>query len=120
MNASNFDHFVEDFSETIERLYARSSASRWNLSSRKFAAGLFRSYARRFGEGSPSSNASEQTAFLDSLNVEDLALATACREGNGAAWDHFIVAYRPSIEAFARAAVSGLGAAQNIADSIWA
>jgi len=120
MNASNFDHFVEDFIETIERLYAQSGASRWNLSSIKFATALFRSYAHRFGDAAPTSNEPEHTAFLESLNIQDLALATACREGNDAAWNHFIATYRPTIEAFARAAVSDLGAAQNIADSIWA
>jgi RNA polymerase sigma-70 factor len=119
MNALNFDRFVDIFGESIERLYARSGATRWKLLSIEFAAALFRSYAHRFGEdAAPGSR--EQTAFIESLNVEDLALAAACREGNDSAWAYFIATYQPAIEAFARAAVNDPGMAQNIADSIWA
>ncbi len=120
MSAPNFDQFADDFRESIERLYARSGAARWNLPSTKFAAALFRSYAHRFGDGAPLDDAPERTAFLESLQVEDLALATACREGDDSAWIHFMATYRPVIEAFARAAVSDPAAAQCVADSLWA
>jgi RNA polymerase sigma-70 factor len=120
MNAPDFDQFVERFSELIERLYAQSGAARWNLPSITFAAALFRSYAHRFGELTSASSAAERIVFLESLHIEDLALATACREGDDAAWANFMATYRTMIEAFARATINDPGGAQEVANSIWA
>ncbi len=120
MRTPNFDQFAKDFRELIELLYARSGAARWNLPSNRFAAVLFRCYAHRFGNDAPLADSAKCTAFLDSLHAEDLALATACREGDDSAWLHFMATYRPVIEAFCRAVVSDPVAAQYVADSIWA
>ena len=35
--------------------------------------------------------------YLGSLHLEDLALACACALGNDAAWEHFILEYRPAL-----------------------
>jgi RNA polymerase sigma factor (sigma-70 family) len=59
-------------------------------------------------------------AYLDSLRVEDLALATACRAGFAAAWETFIEKYRPTLYAAARAICREEMAAREIADSMWA
>src|SRR5271156_6904001 len=58
-------------------------------------------------------------AYLDSLNVADLALACACSEGNPAAWDFFMARFRPEICRAGRA-IAGEAAGRELADSLYA
>jgi RNA polymerase sigma-70 factor (ECF subfamily) len=111
----------------VERLYAKANAAKWPLSQSAFLEALERSAAHR----SPSSGAPEAGAdlgaYLESLHLEDLALAGACAEGNEAAWEHFVREFRPALYAAARAIVGSAGspqagesAARELADSLYA
>ena len=78
----------------IERLYRRAKADRWSVGREAFAAALERSVAR--GVAEPSA-ADEVERYLDGLHLEDLALACACADGHAAAWDHFVLEFRPAL-----------------------
>jgi RNA polymerase sigma-70 factor (ECF subfamily) len=77
----------------VEKLARRAQAGRWDLSADDFAEALRRSAAHRFTGRPPSPAEVEQ--YLESLHLEDLALACACARGRESAWDHFVRQYRP-------------------------
>jgi len=78
-----------------ERLYKRAKAKRWRLPRDAFASALEASCTKAFPEGDPGSH--ELSRYMDALHLEDLALACACALGEHAAWDHFVIAMRPSL-----------------------
>ncbi|HYN07547.1 MAG TPA: sigma-70 family RNA polymerase sigma factor [Vicinamibacterales bacterium] len=65
-----------------------------------------------------SPTASEIDAYLGSLHLEDLALASACAEGNESAWEHFVREQRPALYRCADALEAG-GGARDLADSLY-
>ena len=75
------------------KLARRARADRWGLSVDDFAAALRRSVDHRFTGRPPS--AAEVEQYLESLHLEDLALASACARGHEPAWVHFMREYRP-------------------------
>lgn len=101
----------------VRRLYDRSGAERWGLAEQDFAAALARSAGRRFADPPPS--ASEAARYLESLRLEDLALACACARGSEPAWERFVQEYRPIL---LRIASRGQQAdrGRDVADSIYA
>jgi RNA polymerase sigma-70 factor (ECF subfamily) len=101
----------------IEELYRRSGAGRWQLPADRFAAALEASAARTFAGRAAS--ARELERYLGSLHLEDLALACACATGSNAAWDHFVLEYRPILYRAADALDRG-GGARDLADSLYA
>jgi RNA polymerase sigma-70 factor (ECF subfamily) len=56
---------------------------------------------------------------LGPLRLEELALACACAVGNEAAWEHFVLEYRPVLYRAADALDPG-GGARELADSLYA
>jgi RNA polymerase sigma-70 factor len=100
----------------VERLARRAQAGRWDLQADDFAAALRRSAAHRFTGRPPSPAEVEQ--YLESLHLEDLALACACARGSEPAWDHFVGEFRPIL---LRIASRGQQAdrARDVADSIY-
>jgi RNA polymerase sigma-70 factor (ECF subfamily) len=101
----------------LDELYRRANAGRWQLSSDRFARALEASAARTFaGRAAP---ARDLERYLASLRLEELALACACAEGNEAAWDHFVLEYRPILYRAADALDPG-GGARELADSLYA
>ena len=56
---------------------------------------------------------------MKSLRLEDLALACACAAGHEAAWDHFVLEYRPILYRAADA-LDSTGGARELADSLYA
>ena len=80
--------FSDAQARLIARLHAQSGCERWALSQDALAEALHRSTAHRFPDGATDG---EVARYLATLHVEDLALATACRGGNAAAWDHFVL-----------------------------
>lgn len=105
-----------------ERFYVTATADRWNLSRAAFAEALCRSAVKRFGDAVPSTG--EAASYIESLHLEDLALACACGEGNKDAWEHFFRNYRETLYAAARAIV-GRGSmneaqSRDLADSLYA
>ena len=105
----------------LERLYAKARAGQWQLSPAQFAQALERS-AEHYTRAGASATEPTPAAYLESLHLEDLALATACAEGNEAAWEHFVREFRPVLYAAARA-IAGPGAgdtSRELADSLYA
>ena len=102
---------------TLERLYARAEADRWQLSKVSFRRALEASAAKALAGAQPSARDVEQ--YLASLHLSDLALAVACMDGHEAAWEHFVREHRPALYRAADAIDPG-GGARMIADSIYA
>ena len=102
--------------EEARRLFGSAEAGRWGLSEAEFEAALERSVAHRFRGSSPSAREVEE--YLDTLHVADLGLACACARGSDAAWEHFVLHFRPALRAAASAAGADAGA--ELADSIYA
>jgi hypothetical protein len=101
----------------LDELYRRANGVRWGLPPARFAAALEASAAGAFAGGAPS--ARERDRYFASLRLEELALACACAAGTDAAWDHFILEYRPVLYRAADALDPG-GGARELADSLYA
>lgn len=101
----------------LDRAFTRSNALRWGLSRESFARALGRSVASRFATEVKTPSAIAD--YVDSLNLEELALACACAEGLVSAWAFFIECYRPGLRAAARV-IAGDAAGGELADSIYA
>lgn len=101
----------------VERLYHRCSAAGWRLAADVFADALAASADRAFAGGSPASG--ELARYLESLHLDDLALACACASGSEPAWDHFVRQFRPVLYRSADA-VDPTGGLRDVADSLYA
>ena len=99
----------------LTRLYRAADCARWDVSEEAFSQALARSVHHRFPEGAAGS---EIAGYLETLHVADLALACACRAGHPAAWDHFVLEYRPLLYAAAKS-IAG-EAYRELADSLYA
>jgi RNA polymerase sigma-70 factor (ECF subfamily) len=104
-------------SALADTLYVRAKAERWDVSRETFVAALDRSAAKAFGEAVP--DARSLLKYFVSLRLDDLALACGCAAGNDAAWDHFMVVYRPTLYRAADA-LDPSGGARELADSLYA
>jgi RNA polymerase sigma-70 factor len=120
LTAETLQQFRRDHRGSIERLCRQSGAAKWNLTPETFADALYRSYARRHESGPDFASPDQIDAFLDSLFVDDLALAAACRDGNENAWREFLANYRIVAEGAARALISDSSLARELADSLYA
>jgi hypothetical protein len=111
-----FAEFRSAHEAAIRQAYARAKAARWNLDETVFAAALEAAVADALANDSRA----DAQRLIESLNVEDLALAAACGEGIAAAWDFFVSQYRPILYAAARAIAGDESRARELADSIYA
>lgn len=102
---------------SVERLHHRADAARWELSIEDFARALQRSVAKAFAGRTPSLRDVER--YIESLRHADLALACACAAGHEAAWEHFVLEYRPVLYRAADA-LDPSGGARELADSLYA
>ncbi|MGC1342920.1 MAG: sigma-70 family RNA polymerase sigma factor [Candidatus Binataceae bacterium] len=109
--------FRAAYPETFARLYERSAARRWRIAEADFAQMLERAIEHRFAAG--LANPAEIEVFLESLHVEDLALAMACRTGNAEAWSEFDARYHSVIESFARTIARDIDRAREIESSLY-
>ncbi len=100
-----------------DQLYRRADAGRWQVPLDDFARALEASAAKAFARHAPSAH--DLKRYLESLRLEELALACACAAGHEAAWDHFILQYRPILYRAADALDPG-GSARELADSLYA
>ena len=98
----------------ISRLYASSGGARWKLPRDVFAAALRRSAGHRFPI---PADAATVEAYLSSLHLSDLALASACIDGSDEAWEHFIRELRPPLYLAARTIAGDDG--RELADSLY-
>jgi RNA polymerase sigma-70 factor len=120
MTAQSLEQFRAEHHRSLERLYHQSGAPKWNLSELAFSEALYRSYARRHETGPAFGSSDQIDAFLETLFVDDLALAAACRNGNENAWRQFLASYRVVAEGAARSLMSDSSAASELADSLYA
>ena len=102
--------------ELAERLYRKANAGRWSLPQTAFTAALETSCAKAFSGVDAAPRDLER--HLESLHLEDLALACACALGNAVAWDHFVLEMRPGLYRAADA-LDRTGAARELADSLY-
>lgn len=98
------------------RLHEKAHAERWGLSLDAFAAALDAS-ARKAFDTTPTSRELEK--YLESLHLDDLALACACAEGSESAWEHVVREYRPGLYRAADA-IDPSGGSRDLADSLYA
>lgn len=81
-----------------------------------FAEALARSSAKAFAGREPAE--AEIHRYQQSLHLADLALACACLEGHAAAWDHFVMEFRPVLYRAADA-IDRSGGAREVADALY-
>ena len=108
-----------EFDAIAARLYQCSGAPRWNVSRAEFGSVLRRAVERRFANSNEAKDGSTVTAFLESLHVEDLALAIGCRSGNDSAWREFDTRFRPAIEKIALEITRDVDRAREVAGSLY-
>src|SRR5437899_6601053 len=104
----------------LDWLYAQSQAGRWQISQQRFASALERSAKKALSAGTVTLQKLQE--YLTALHLEDLALATACADGNEAAWEHFFATYRAYLRAAAAAILrcsAGSAEACDLADSLF-
>lgn len=99
------------------RLHREAQAQRWNVPQSAFAEALDRSATKAFAGRTPSP--AQLDTYFSSLHLADLALACACALGADAAWDHFVVEFRPALYRAADAVDAG-GGAREVADALYA
>jgi RNA polymerase sigma-70 factor (ECF subfamily) len=102
---------------TVRRLFVRAQAELWRVTPDTFAEALKTSAAKAFDDEQPSS--SDLRRYLESLHLNDLALACACAAGDDAAWEHFVLTLRPVLYRAADA-IDSSGSARELADSLYA
>ncbi len=101
----------------LTALFERSRSVEWGVSRARFEASVSESVALAFKDREPDE--AQVSRYLDALHVEDLALAVACAEGLGPAWDHFLATHRASLLRAADA-IDPRGGARELADSLFA
>ncbi|HEV8383862.1 MAG TPA: sigma-70 family RNA polymerase sigma factor [Candidatus Acidoferrales bacterium] len=115
------DSLLESHAALLEKLVqkAQDSASAYGgISREQLHRALRRSLGNRFRDANPVR--SETAAYLESLHIEDLALAAACQDASEAAWEYFITRYRPDLYSAARAICHhDEAAARELADSLY-
>jgi RNA polymerase sigma-70 factor (ECF subfamily) len=120
---ASLDGFMGQYERLIEALDARADCARWGLSLGAFAESLRRSAEKRFGGAQLVPRDVER--YLESLHLEDLALACACSEGLEQAWEFFMAHFRQDMRHAASAMLRGSGhaddaRAEELADSLHA
>lgn len=68
----------------------------------------------------PEASAVEIDSFLDALRADDLCLVVACERGDEAAWSDLMGQFRATVLSAARGASANEGAAEELAQSVWA
>ena len=119
MAVAALDDFRRNHATLIHRLHARSGAAAWSLVEDDLAEALHRSVTARFADAEPTSQAAVER-YLESLFVEDLALAAACEQGDQDAWHHLLENFRPVILAAARAVTKDESQADELASELYA
>jgi RNA polymerase sigma-70 factor (ECF subfamily) len=102
---------------TIERLFNQANAERWALPRDVFADAVNAGVRRAFADRDPS--ARDLDRYIATLHLPDLALACACALGHEAAWEHFVLEWRPVLYRAADA-LDPTGGARELADSLYA
>jgi RNA polymerase sigma-70 factor (ECF subfamily) len=99
-----------------DRLHLAAQAARYGLDAVGFR-GILLDIAAQYLPGAADH---ELIRFLDTLKVEELALARGCVQGNDAAWEAFLARYRASLYGAAYSVAKEESIARDLADSIYA
>jgi len=99
------------------RLYYQAGAERYGLTPGDFASILKEVAARCVPR---AAGQAEVLEILESLRVEELALARACARGDEAAWEVFLTRYREKLYNAAHSIATEDSAARDLADSLYA
>ena len=113
----DLQRFRQAHAKLIHRLCRAADISRWGVTEDVFARSLHASASHRFGAA--AADATDLTAYLESLHLQDLALACACREGRDTAWEFFVTTYRQDLRQAGRAIAGDTDGAE-LADSLYA
>src|ERR1700734_1799645 len=101
----------------IGELHAKSGGEQLGITREGFAAILCDVAAKYLPE---TGSESEARVFLQSLRVEELALARACAAGDNSAWEIFLTRYREKLYQAALRIAREDSAARELADSLYA
>jgi RNA polymerase sigma-70 factor (ECF subfamily) len=104
-------------------LYAKSGAARYGLALAEFTAVLGRIACKYLPEGADGGDSTDRTALhalLNSLHVEDLALARACAAGNGEAWQEMLTRYEETLSRAALGITGEESKASELTGSVYA
>lgn len=101
----------------VAKLYGQAGGEKLGLSPQDFAAILGEVAAKYLPAEATSGEVSE---LLQTLRVEELALAEACAQGNEAAWEIFLNRYREKLYSAAYSIAREDSAARELADSLYA
>jgi RNA polymerase sigma-70 factor, ECF subfamily len=101
----------------VERLRRKAKCERWSVPLDVFRDALERAVSHAHAGAAPAFRELER--YLESLHLEDVALACACTVGNERAWEHFISEHR-SVLYRAADALDASGCAREVADSLYA
>ena len=99
-----------------ERLFERSQGAKFGLGCDSFQAILIDIGAQY----APGVEAPELVKFLETLKVEELALARGCVAGNEKAWETFLTRFRSSLYGAAYSVAKEESVAKELADSLYA
>ena len=100
----------------VSRLHAAARADRWGVTVERFGEALTASASHALAGRALSDRDVE--SWLGTLKLEDLALATACADGDSRAWEHFVREIRPILYRAADALDSS-GGARDLADALY-
>src|ERR1700693_580368 len=103
--------------EMLTELHAKSGADKFGLSCESLAA-ILCNVAMKYLPADTSE--SEARIFLQTLRVEELALARACVAGDNSAWEIFLTRYREKLYHAALRIAREDSAARDLADSLYA
>jgi RNA polymerase sigma-70 factor, ECF subfamily len=119
--APSYVALLRELASRVDSLYSDSSAAAWQLTRSQFSAALERGIAKRFADCPIDRDRLED--YLQSLHIDDLALATACMQGSEPAWEHFVNTHRGYLRAAANVITKGSRSgtdAEELADSLFA
>jgi RNA polymerase sigma-70 factor, ECF subfamily len=100
-----------------QSLYLRSKASSFEITLDEFESWLLAIAKKYVAE---DANQREAEDLLDSLRVEDLALARACAAGHERAWEAFMARFRELLYDVALGITRESSEAKDLADSVYA
>ncbi len=106
----------------LAELYAESRASCYGISEAEFGEILSAIAGKHIAveASSPLAAKNPQTDYLQSLKLEDLAIARGCARGDDKAWEVFLTRYREKLFESARQITREETSARELADSIYA
>jgi DNA-directed RNA polymerase specialized sigma24 family protein len=118
---SQTDHLPDIPRSLLHELWLNAKAESSGLTLDEFSTVVY-SVGTKFNYGFPAAiypDASQKTDFLQSLRLEDLALATACAFGREVAWQRFLSLYRAPLTQAAVAITGSATLGHELADSLY-